>query len=159
MEQEEMHALVAAVPDPPDYGPVSSTDAPPAALPPRPSVAQMDRLVGVLAPLTRVTRPYVEGLDRLPGRPALWVGNHTLFAFLDLPFMMGVLWTERGIVLRGLGGHGHYVLPVWRDLLTLGGMVRGTRANVTALMEAGEDVLVFPGGAGEVFKGRGRSTS
>ena len=35
-------------------------------------------------------------------------------------------------------------------------MVRGTRENVRVLMASGQHVLVFPGGAGEVFKGRGQ---
>ena len=45
---------------------------------------------------------------------------------------------------------------VWRDLLTMGGMVRGTRENVRALMRDGQNIMVFPGGTGEVFKGRGQ---
>lgn len=116
----------------------------------------MDRLAGVLAPFARLTRPYVEGVGTLPRRGALYVGNHTLFAFLDLPFMMSELWQRRRIVLRGLGDHAHYAIPVWRDVLELCGMVRGTRENVRALFAAGEDVLVFPGGGDEVFKGRGQ---
>lgn len=126
------------------------------AVPGAPAAAQMDRLAGVMAPLARVVQPTVTGVERLPRRGALYVGNHTLYAFLDLPFMMSELWTRRGIRLRGLGDHGHYAIPIWRDLLELCGMVRGTRENVRALMEAGEDVLVFPGGANEVFKERGQ---
>lgn len=123
-------------------------------LPPAPAPAQMDRLAGVIAPLARVTAPEVVGIDRLPDRGALFVGNHTTFGLLDVPFMVAELWTRRGIVLRGLGEHAHYSIPVWRDLLEMGGMVRGTRENVGALMGAGENVLVFPGGSGEVFKRR-----
>jgi hypothetical protein len=48
------------------------------SLPPAPAAAQMDRLVGVLAPLARVTVPEVVGLDRVPERGALFVGNHTI---------------------------------------------------------------------------------
>jgi 1-acyl-sn-glycerol-3-phosphate acyltransferase len=70
--------------------------------------------------------------------------------------MMRELWTRRRIVVRGLGDHGHYAIPVWRDLLTMAGMVRGTRENVRVLMRGGQNVLVFPGGADEVFKGRGQ---
>lgn len=127
-----------------------------AAVPAPPQAAQMDRLAGLVAPMTAVTAPRVFGLDRLPGRGALFVGNHTLFGFLDLPFMMSELWKRRGIALRGLGEHGHYAVPVWRDLLEMCGMVRGTRDNVRALMDQGESILVFPGGAGEVFKKRGQ---
>jgi 1-acyl-sn-glycerol-3-phosphate acyltransferase len=116
----------------------------------------MDRLASVLAPLARVTQPKVYGIENVPERGALFVGNHTLYAFLDLPFMMAELWTRRQTCVRGLGDHGHYAIPVWRNLLELCGMVRGTRENVRALMASGQNVLVFPGGAGEVFKGRGQ---
>jgi 1-acyl-sn-glycerol-3-phosphate acyltransferase len=116
----------------------------------------MDRLASVLAPLARVTQPRIYGIEHVPDRGALFVGNHTLYAFLDLPFMMAELWTRRQTRVRGLGDHGHYAIPVWRNLLELCGMVRGTRENVRALMADGQHVLVFPGGAGEVFKGRGQ---
>jgi 1-acyl-sn-glycerol-3-phosphate acyltransferase/ketosteroid isomerase-like protein len=122
-----------------------------------PSPAQLDRIGSVLAPLTRLTQPKVHGLDAVPDVGVLFVGNHTLYSFLDLPFMMNELWKRRGIAVRGLGDHGHYAIPVWRDLLQRAGMVHGTRKNVRALMRDGEPVLVFPGGAGEVFKKRGES--
>ena len=125
-------------------------------LPPAPDRRQMDRLVSILAPFRRVTQPRVLGVDVIPSRPVLFVGNHTRYSFLDLPFMMSELWTRRGITVRGLGDHAHYSIPVWRDLLTMGGMVRGTRENVRALMEEGQHILVFPGGADEVFKERGQ---
>jgi 1-acyl-sn-glycerol-3-phosphate acyltransferase/ketosteroid isomerase-like protein len=125
------------------------------SLPQEPDPRQMDRMASILAPFRRITQPKVLGIDRIPDRPALFVGNHTRYSFLDLPFMMTELWKRRRIVVRGLGDHGHYAIPIWRDLLEMGGMVRGTRANVRALMRDGQDILVFPGGANEVFKGRG----
>ena len=124
-------------------------------LPEAPSAAQMDRLTSVVMPMARITQPRLYGIENLPDRGALYVGNHTIYSFLDLPFMMAELWRRRRIVLRGLGDHGHYAVPVWRDLLQLGGMVRGTRENVRDLMAHGQNVLVFPGGAEEVFKRRG----
>ena len=114
----------------------------------------MDRLAGVIAPLARITQPEILGTENIPRGGALFVGNHTLFGFLDLPFMMAGLWSQTGIVLRGLGENAHYAVPIWRDLLEMCGMVRGTRENVRELMRRGEDVLVFPGGSGEVFKHR-----
>lgn len=133
-----------------------STAAASAGVPSAPSERQMDRLVSVVAPLARVTQPRVWGVERIPERGALFVGNHTIFGFLDLPFMMSELWTRRGIAVRGLGDHGHYAIPGWRNLLERAGMVRGTRDNVRALMRDGEHVLVFPGGGSEVFKQRGQ---
>lgn len=113
----------------------------------------MDRLATVLAPLARVVQPEIIGIDNIPDdRGVLIVGNHTLYGLLDLPFAMTELWKRRHLTVRGLGEHAHYAVPVWRNLLELSGMVRGTRENVRELMRAGEHVLVFPGGSGEVFK-------
>jgi 1-acyl-sn-glycerol-3-phosphate acyltransferase/ketosteroid isomerase-like protein len=121
-----------------------------------PDRRQLDRLATILAPVRRVIQPKMLGVEHIPHRPVLFVGNHSRYALLDLPLMIGELWMRRRIVIRPLGEHAHYALPVWRDLLEMGGMVRGTRAHVRALMRDGQNILVFPGGTGEVFKGRGQ---
>lgn len=126
------------------------------AVPPPPRPAQIDLLAGALAPLSRITAPLVIGIDRVPERGALFVGNHTILGVLDLPFMVRELWVRRRILPRGLGEHAHYAIPVWRELLVSNGMVRGTRENVRELMRRGEHVLVYPGGANEVYKRRGQ---
>lgn len=38
-------------------------------IPAHPSDRRMDRLIGVLEPLSRVTQPKLYGLDNLPGAP------------------------------------------------------------------------------------------
>ncbi len=115
-----------------------------------------DRVVGVLKPLLRITAPKLYGAENLPkSGGALLVGNHTIYGLLDLPMMMAAMWTEHRFWARGLGEHAHFKLPIWPDLLQRYGMVRGTRENVHALMEAGENILVFPGGAREVNKRKG----
>jgi 1-acyl-sn-glycerol-3-phosphate acyltransferase len=124
-------------------------------LPPAPTDAQMNRLASVVAPLERITQPKLYGLERLPERGALFVGNHTLLGLVDVPFMEVQLWRERAIRLRGLGDHGHYAIPVWRNPLEPAGMVRGARENARALMRDGQHILVFPGGTNEMFHGRG----
>lgn len=113
------------------------------------------RLLSLLAPLERVVQPRFYGLDRVPESGAMLVGNHTVLGLVDLPFMMAALWKRRRIVVRGLGEHAHYAFPVWRDLLERGGMVRGTRNNVRALMREEQNIMVFPGGGREVNKRRG----
>ena len=60
-----------------------------------------------------------------------------------------------GIVPRTVGDHIHFRVPAWRALLERFGVVDGTPENVRALMDAGEWIVLFPGGAREVFKGRG----
>jgi 1-acyl-sn-glycerol-3-phosphate acyltransferase len=128
----------------------------PIEIPELPSPRSIDRLVSLLEPLSRVTQPKLYGLEHLPADGSLLVGNHTIYGFLDLPFMMAELWKRRRITVRGLGEHAHYAVPIWRDLLAACGMVRGTRANVRALMRERETVLVFPGGGREVNKQRGQ---
>ena len=127
----------------------------PVDIPELPDEQWIDRLVSVLEPLSRVTQPKVYGIESVPDGGSLLVGNHTIYGFMDLPFMMAELWKRRRLAVRGLGEHAHYSVPVWRDLLALCGMVRGTRDNVRALMRDGQTVLVFPGGAREVNKRRG----
>jgi len=127
----------------------------PIEIPDLPADRQIDRLVTLLEPLARVTQPKVYGIDNLPDGGSLLVGNHTIYGLLDLPFLMAEIWKRRRLTVRGLGEHAHYRIPLWRDLLKTGGMVRGTRDNVRALMRERENVLVFPGGAREVNKRRG----
>jgi 1-acyl-sn-glycerol-3-phosphate acyltransferase len=55
-----------------------------------------------------------------------------------------------------MADHFHFQVPLWRDLLVRLGAVPGTRENCSALLAAGEAVLVFPGGAREVYKRRGQ---
>ena len=73
--------------------------------------------------------------------------------------MMAEIWKRRRLAIRGLGEHAHYAVPIWRDAPDRGRMVRGTRDNVRALMRERQTILVFPGGAREVNKRRGSSTS
>jgi 1-acyl-sn-glycerol-3-phosphate acyltransferase len=106
--------------------------------------------------VSRVTQPKIYGVEHLPEDGSLLVGNHTIYGFLDLPFLMAEVWKRRRLAIRGLGEHAHYAVPVWRDLLTVGGMVRGTRDNVRGLMRDRQTILVFPGGSREVNKRRGQ---
>jgi 1-acyl-sn-glycerol-3-phosphate acyltransferase len=128
----------------------------PAEIPDLPSEQAIDRLVSLLEPYRRITQPRFYGIGNIPDDGSLLAGNHTIYGFLDLPFMMAEVWKRRRIAIRGLGEHAHYAVPVWRDLLGAGGMVRGTRDNVRALMRDHQTILVFPGGAREVNKRRGQ---
>jgi 1-acyl-sn-glycerol-3-phosphate acyltransferase len=130
---------------------VSQTEIPEA-----PSDAAMDRLTFLLQPLSRIARPKLYGLDNLPADGSLVVGNHTIYGLMDVPFMITEVWRRRRLAIRGLGEHAHYAVPLWRDLLASGGMVRGTRENVRALMRDRQTILVFPGGAREVNKRKGQ---
>jgi 1-acyl-sn-glycerol-3-phosphate acyltransferase len=120
--------------------------------PPRPET--LARLSRLLTPARRLIDPKVVGAENLPDRGALLVGNHTLIGLLDAPLLCAELW-DRGIRVRILGNHAHFLLPRWRDLLEAAGVVPGTPAMAAELMRRGETVLVFPGGGREVAKRKG----
>lgn len=118
--------------------------------PPRPAAVRQ-----LMAPFRRYFRPEFIGLDGLClERPALFVGNHTRYGLLDVPLLIEHLYVRHGVLLRSLGDRSHFSVPLWRDYLTRSGMVLSTPENCDALMHAGESVLVFPGGAREVWRRR-----
>jgi 1-acyl-sn-glycerol-3-phosphate acyltransferase len=119
----------------------------------RPTGLELAAAKVLLEPWRWLTAPRFSGLDHVPrDRPMLVAANHTLMGVLDLPLLVLGLHDHTGVFLRGLGDHLHFRVPVWRDLLTHFGAVDGTRRNCRTLMRAGESLLVFPGGAREVFK-------
>ena len=127
----------------------------PVHVPDPPSPSSMKWLERTLGPLARVSQPKVYGIENALETGGLYVGNHTIYGLLDVPFMGLELWRRRRITVRSVGDHGHYAIPGWRDLLERVGMVRGTRSNVAELMKRNENVLVFPGGSREVNKRKG----
>lgn len=95
--------------------------------------------------------PTVVGLDNIPRKPTLFVGNHCLFG-LD-GFIIGpVLYYQANRFVRMMGD------DVWLQNATIGdaliqsGMIPAHPRACSAMMEAGHDLLVFPGGAHESFK-------
>ncbi|HBO91757.1 MAG TPA: acyltransferase [Gammaproteobacteria bacterium] len=108
------------------------------------------------APLRAYFSPKFYGLEKLdPNKPTLLVGNHTIYGVIDVPLFLAQIYRERGVLVRALANHQHYDIPLWRDVLDRTGGVEGTRENCSALMQRGEHVLVFPGGAREVSKRKG----
>lgn len=102
--------------------------------------------------------PIYLGLDQLDlRRPALLVGNHTLYGLTDAPLMIDHLYRAHGVRLRALADRAHFRLPLWSDMFSGFGAVLGTPENCSALMRSGESILVFPGGAREVFRRKGEA--
>lgn len=100
--------------------------------------------------------PQLYGLEHLhPDRPALYVGNHTLYGVIDAPLMVLGTYEQTGIYFRSLGDHLHFKVPVWGRTLLEYGAVPGTPENCSALMQSGQHIIVYPGGAREVMKNRG----
>jgi len=92
-----------------------------------------------------------------PRRPTLFVGNHSVFNVFDAMLLADRLYRERKIVLRPLADRAHFMLPLWRELIVRQGGVLGNRENCAELMRRAENILVFPGGAREVFKRKGEA--
>ncbi len=90
-------------------------------------------------------------------RPALFVGNHSVYNVFDAMLLTDELRRKKGIFLRPLADRLHFAIPLWRDLVEAQGAVLGTRENCADLMGRGENILVFPGGAREVFKRKGEA--
>lgn len=122
-------------------------------IPPAPSGADLEMAMRALAPLRALHSPRCEGIENVPKRGAfLLAGNHTIYGVLDVPLMVAEIHGQRDRFPRGMADHAHYAVPLWRDLLGRFGAVRGTRENCAELLEAGEGVLVYPGGGREVMK-------
>ena len=113
----------------------------------------MDELLRIATPLRRLLSPVAIGIEHVPREGAvLLTGNHTVYGLIDIPMLALELYEKTGRLVRGLGDHNHFALPIWRDVLHRLGAVRGTRENCARLFERGEPVLVFPGGGREVMK-------
>lgn len=116
----------------------------------------LERMWRLTAPLRFYFSPVFSGLDKIdPDKPTLLVGNHTIYGVLDVPLFVTQVLKERGVRIRTLADHTHYDIPGWRTMLDRSGAVEGTRENCSTLMERGEHVMVFPGGAREVSKRKG----
>lgn len=99
-------------------------------------------------------KPSFYGLENLDkDRPALYVGNHTIYGFDSPAFVLGI-YEHKKIWLRGLADRFHFYFPVWRDALKQFGAFEGTRQSVAALMQAKQHVLIYPGGSREVLKSK-----
>jgi 1-acyl-sn-glycerol-3-phosphate acyltransferase len=110
---------------------------------------------GFIDAAQRVAQPAFVGVENVPSSgPYMLVGNHQLLGMQDLPYLVRGLEVERGVRVRGLADRFHFNVPLWRRVLASSGAVKGTRENCAALLAAGEAVLVFPGGAREVYKRR-----
>lgn len=124
---------------------------------PRASDSELRALYSLTKPWRLWTgEPVIRGLEHVPReRPLLFVGNHTLYGLLDSCFFFWVLYEKTGIFLRGLGDRAHFRFPLWRDLFGRYGVVEGSPPTCARLFEAGQCVLVFPGGAREAAKRKG----
>lgn len=125
--------------------------------------AAIERAVGwvekTLVPYHRAT---VRGLDRIPGGPGLYVGNHNSFTYTPDMFIFGAaLFRQRGMVDVPYGLAHSFILrmPWFNRLICPLGAIRACRENGLRVLQAGGKVLVYPGGdvdALRPFRHRGR---
>ncbi len=101
--------------------------------------------------IKRLFNPLVLGADNIPDRPCLFVGNHSLFA-LDGWVLGPVMAKELGRFVRGLGDKFLFASERVGDFVLKYGTVLGHPEVCSALMQAGHDLVVFPGGAYEAVK-------
>jgi len=105
--------------------------------------------------LQRYFRAEVHGIDRIPGGPALLVGNHNAgITFMD-PFFLGTAWYRHA----GPDDPLHYLahdamvrIPALGNFLMRGGAIRASHHAADAAFDAGHKVVVFPGGNYEAFR-------
>ena len=116
-------------------------------------VAAMARLVD------RTLRPWlryrIEGIDRIPEGPALYVANHNGGMLAPEAFLFGsAMFRARGIVDMpyGLGHEVAITMPLLHQIVVPLGAVRASHDNAQALFTRGHKVLVFPGGDQDAFR-------
>ncbi|MEM1111820.1 MAG: lysophospholipid acyltransferase family protein [Pseudomonadota bacterium] len=99
----------------------------------------------------RIFNPVITGRERIPDSPCIFIANHSLFA-LDGWILGPVMMKEMGIFPRGMGDRFLFTNERLADFVLSMGGVMGHPDVCDALMENGEDILVFPGGAHEAVK-------
>jgi 1-acyl-sn-glycerol-3-phosphate acyltransferase len=117
-----------------------------------------EKIHKALSPVRSYFSPVYHGLENIdPDKPYLFVCNHTMWGFFDTFLLCDGLLREKNIYLRGMGDHVHFSIPYWGDLMYRMGGVPGTRENCRQLMQAGENIGVYPGGGREIAKRRGEA--
>ena len=100
--------------------------------------------------IKRLFDPVLVNADNIPDRPCLFVGNHSMFA-LDALVLGPTMLHQQDRFLRGLADKFMWTSLTEQSLLN-NGAVLGDPDVCSALMDAGVDLLVFPGGAHEATK-------
>jgi 1-acyl-sn-glycerol-3-phosphate acyltransferase len=97
----------------------------------------------------RYFRAEFEGWERLPDKPSLLVSVHAGAALTIDAWVFVYGWYRRFGEDRVLHGTAHDVLmtvPLLGDYFKASGVIPASREGVTAALDAGHDVIVWPGG-------------
>ena len=99
----------------------------------------------------RIFNPMVTGAQNIPKEPCLFVGNHSLFA-LDGAIIRPIFLKELQRFPRAMGDKFLFSIERVANILVKQGIVMGHPDVCGALMDARQDLLLFPGGAYESVK-------
>lgn len=95
----------------------------------------------------------VDGVEHVPGGPALVVGNHNSGTnYVEMLCAMARLYLEHDLQFTGLAHDAVVSAPALGNLLVRVGAVRASHANANAAFSADHKVVVFPGGNLEAFR-------
>ena len=107
--------------------------------------------------------PYPNCISRLllgaenidASRPAMYVGNHSMYGIFDAPMLIDYLYNEHQVAVVSIADHSHFYVPLWREAVKKFGAIDGVQDYVRSAMQQGYSILVFPGGGREVLKREG----
>lgn len=105
----------------------------------------------VVRALSRMHPIRLEGAHHVPRGAALLVGNHGMLGY-ESPFFFERVLAACGRMPIGLADRWFFRVPGLRDLVVRLGGCYGSAANGLRALRRGELVVVYPGGAREVFK-------
>jgi 1-acyl-sn-glycerol-3-phosphate acyltransferase len=97
----------------------------------------------------------VEGWDRVPDEPSLLIGIHSGGSLTMDAWTLVEAWQRHFDGKRVLHGTAHDVLmaaPGLGDYFRACGVIPASRAGVTAALDAGHDVIVWPGGEQDAMR-------
>lgn len=97
----------------------------------------------------------VRGMDRVPKSPVLLIGNHSgAVVTPDTSAVYAAWYRSRGFddPLMGLAFDAIFGVPGWQQLMRKIGQMPASMDNAQAALSDGSSVLLYPGGAYEVFR-------
>lgn len=97
----------------------------------------------------------LRGVENIPKRPCLYVANHSAVGLTDVLCLLGELGTRFGLERRVTGlMHSFAIsLPVIGDMFRSIGAVPASPDAAREAFRRGHDVLVYPGGDVDAFRG------
>jgi 1-acyl-sn-glycerol-3-phosphate acyltransferase len=107
-----------------------------------------------LGGLARYHRVEIKGLEHVPkDGPALFLSTHAPGpATYDSWLLQAALYREHKKLLYGLGERGWFQVPVLKSLAPNVGLVAATHESAVETLDAGEFLLILPGGLWEALR-------